>query len=45
MTFLLSLWFTTAMSFACAYSPTYSLFLVFRFLSGASGQVLDQLFK
>uniref|UniRef100_A0A915P4V4 1-phosphatidylinositol-5-phosphate 4-kinase n=1 Tax=Meloidogyne floridensis TaxID=298350 RepID=A0A915P4V4_9BILA len=40
MTFLLSLWFTTAMSFACAYSPTYSLFLVFRFLSGASGQAI-----
>nr|CAD2146815.1 unnamed protein product [Meloidogyne enterolobii] len=40
MTFLLSLWFTTAMSFACAYSPTYSLFLVFRFLSGTSGQAI-----
>uniref|UniRef100_A0A1I8AXM4 MFS domain-containing protein n=1 Tax=Meloidogyne hapla TaxID=6305 RepID=A0A1I8AXM4_MELHA len=40
MTFLLSLWLTTAMSFACAYSPTYNLFLVFRFLSGASGQAI-----
>ncbi|KAF7636039.1 Transporter, major facilitator family protein [Meloidogyne graminicola] len=37
MTFLIPLWLLILLTFACAFSPTFICFLIFRFLSGACG--------